>query len=109
MSYFKIINYFYENILISRLYYIENRFNLKLIGNIKNEINLGIVALGLKNGGRARITSLLINYLSNYKLFHIYLFSKKSKEKDEYKIPQNTKRILIFKINFLFNDKLIYK
>ena len=71
---------------------IENRYNLK---SVKNKIKLGIITICLKNGGRSRITSLLINYLSNYELFNIYLFTKKSKQKDEYKISNNSKRILI--------------
>ena len=61
------------------------------------EINFGIYISTLSNGGRERITSLLINYLYKSNFFHIYLFTKRSKNnKYEYKIPEDIVRIKIF-------------
>ena len=49
----------------------------------------------LKNGGRARLTSILINYLNKIKLFKIYLFTKVNKEDNEYLVPETIKRLVI--------------
>ena len=61
----------------------------------KNKINIAIYAFSLKNGGRSRITSLLINYLNKINIFKIFLFTIKIIEEDEYKIPINIKRFQI--------------
>ena len=74
---------------------IQNEYNIIFNKKIKNKINIGIYAFSIKNGGRARVTSLLINYFNNIKIFNLYLFIRKLKEEDEYKIPDNIKRILI--------------
>ena len=92
-----------NNKLINHNYLeIQNQYNISFNNKIKNKINLAIFAFGIKNGGRARITSLLINYFINIKIFNIYLFTRRLKEEDEYKIPDNIKRILI-------NNNLINK
>ena len=70
------------------------------------KINFGIFIPALSNGGRERITSLLINYLFKVKIFNIYLFTKSRRNKYEYKIPENTIRIQIFGTEDLKN-KLI--
>lgn len=80
----------------------------------KNKINIAIYALGIKNGGRARITTLLIKYLYEIKIFKIFLFTFKLIEKDEYIIPSNIKRFriknnLIKVINKNKIDILIYE
>lgn len=62
---------------------------------IKKEINIAIYTLSIKNGGRARITTLLIKYLYKIKIFKIFLFTFKLIEEDEYKIPSNIKRFII--------------
>ena len=72
-----------------------NKFNLKFDKNIKKKINIGIYAFCIKNGGRARMTSLLINNLEQLKIFNIVLLTKRDKEKDEYKLPNDLKRIII--------------
>ena len=54
------------------------------------------------NGGRAKVTSFLINYLTEIKIFDIYLYTTANKSKGDYFIPNNTKRIII-------NNDLIQK
>ena len=75
----------------------SNKFNLNFDINIKKKINIGIYAFGIKNGGRARTTSLLINNIEKLEIFNIFLFTKRDKEKDEYKLPNDLKRIIIKK------------
>jgi hypothetical protein len=74
---------------------IQNKYNISFNNRIKNKLNIGIYAFGIKNGGRARSTALLINYLKDIKIFNLFLFTRRLKEDDEYKIPQNIKRILV--------------
>ena len=70
--------------------------NITFQNKIKKKIKIGTFTIGLKNGGRARITSLLLNYLNKINIFDIYLLTLKVKEIDEYIINQkNIKRILI--------------
>ena len=92
----------------------QKDYHINFIDNIKNKINIGIYTFGIKNGGRARTTSILINYFTNIKIFNLYLFTRRLKEDDEYKIPNNIKRILIKddlinKIKKKKLDILIYK
>ena len=49
----------------------------------------------MNNGGRARITSILINYFYKIKIFDLYLFTKINKQDNEYLIPEETKRLVI--------------
>lgn len=74
---------------------ITNTFNLTIINKNNKKIKLAVYAFGIKNGGRARVTSLLINYFIKLKLFDLFLFTKIEKEENEYKIPQNIPRIII--------------
>ena len=74
---------------------IQQQIKLKFNNTIKNKINLSIYGYCLINGGRARITSLLINYLYNIKIFKIYLFTVEDKQLNEYKIPQDIKRAVV--------------
>ena len=78
-------------------YYKENQkeFNLFFHNKFKKKINLGIYAYRIKDGGRARITALLMNYLNNIKIFNLYLFTILNKEDNEYMIPDNIKRDVI--------------
>ena len=64
-----------------------------------NKIRLGIFANSLKNGGTERQTSLLLNYFNKVKIFELFLFTKKEKEKNEYIIDENIPRFII-KNNF---------
>jgi hypothetical protein len=95
---------------------ININLNLTFYKNIKEKkkINIAIYSLGIKNGGRARITTLLIKYLYEIKIFKIFLFTCKLIEKDEYIIPSNIKRFrikndLIKIINKNKIDILIYE
>jgi hypothetical protein len=49
----------------------------------------------MKDGGRARITSILIEYLNKINIINIILFTNYSIEEDEYIIPNNIERITI--------------
>ena len=76
----------------------ENYFNLchhlNLSFNdkkINNKIKIGIYSYYLRNGGRARITSLLLNYLYKVNIFNLYLFTRKTdfEKESEYYIENN--------------------
>ena len=64
---------------------------------IINKIKIGIYSYYLRNGGRARITSLLLNCLYKIKIFRLYLFTKKldSEKESEYYIENDISRINI--------------
>lgn len=81
---------------------------------LKNKIRIGIYAYTMKNGGRARITAQLLNYLSKIYIFQIYLFTVRMKQDNEYIFPNNITRIItknnlikLVKINKI--DILIYQ
>jgi glycosyltransferase involved in cell wall biosynthesis len=95
-----------------------SKLNLNLtffnINKRKNRINIAIYAFSIKNGGRSRITALLINYLYKINIFKIFLFTLKIIEENEYIIPTNIKRFqiknhLIKIINKNKIDILIYE
>ena len=73
---------------------ISNNIYLKFNNNIKNKIKIALYSSYIGNGGRARISTILLNYLNKIKLFNLYLFTN-IKQKNEYCIPNNTKRIII--------------
>lgn len=54
----------------------------------------------IKYGGVERVTSLLINYLSNERNFSFYLITNKGKLEGEYIIPKNIKRIFLYGKNW---------
>lgn len=98
--------------------YTKLNLNLNLsfynINKRKNKINIAIYAFSIKNGGRSRITALLINYLYKINIFKLFLFTLKIIEEDEYIIPMNIKRFqiknhLIKIINKNKIDILIYE
>ena len=70
-------------------------YNLTFKNRTEKKIRIGIYAIAIKNGGRARITSILINYFANIAIFKTFLFTQRQKEQNEYKIPEKTKRIII--------------
>ena len=88
--------------LINEYLKFKNKFNLKLNYKLNKELRIGIYGYCLKNGGRARITSLLVNYFEKVKFFRIFLFTRKEKQDNEYYIPRNIKRTII-KNNLLKN------
>jgi glycosyltransferase involved in cell wall biosynthesis len=73
----------------------NNNLNSSFICKIIYKINIATYTQYLENGGRARITSFLFNYLQNMKIFSLYLFTNKIKTANEYLIHKNIKRILI--------------
>jgi len=87
---------FKYNLKINEKYInIQKSINLTFSNTIKNKIKIGIFGYCIKNGGRARITAFLVNYLDKIKIFEIFLFTKIDKENNEYNIPKNIKRIVI--------------
>ena len=72
--------------------------NLKFSSLIKSKIKIGTYAYDLKNGGRARLTTMLLNYLYRIKIFDIYLLTN-SKGEGEYAINENIKRVSIKQYN----------
>ena len=75
----------------------QKGLNLTFPYTINNKINIGIYTYRIKDGGRARITSLLINYFNNLKIFNINLFTVLQKEDNEYLIPKCIKRTIVKK------------
>lgn len=88
---------FYKNFI-----QVQKRLNLNFYYKIHFKIKIAIYAYSIKNGGRARITSLLLNYFNTIKILEIFLFTKKKKKINEYLIPNNIKRIHI--TNNLINE-----
>ena len=88
----------------------QNELNIYFYNKIKFKIRIAIYAYTIKNGGRARITSLLLNYLKEIKVLDLYLFTKVNKEDNEYFIPKNIKRIYIANnlVNEIKKIKLIF-
>ena len=76
---------------------IKNELNLTFNNSIKNKIRIGIYAICIKNGGRARISSILINNIYKYNIFEIFLYTREQKEENEYNIPKDIKRQVITK------------
>ena len=61
------LNYYYSDL--------QKQSNLTFENKIKTKIKIGIFTVGLKNGGRARITSQIIKYITKIIIFEIYLFT----------------------------------
>ena len=61
----------------------------------KNKIKIAIYTHCIKNGGRARVTALFLQYLYKIKIFDLFLFTSRFKEDNEYIIPENIKRVII--------------
>lgn len=64
--------------------------------NIAKNIRIALYTKYIVNGGRARITAILFNYLYKLNIFTLFLFTSE-KQKNEYTIPNDTKRIIINK------------
>lgn len=73
------------------------RLNLTFynINKNKKKLNIAVYTLRLKDGGRARITALLINYLVKINIFNICLFTNHIIEENEYEIHSSIKRFII--------------
>ena len=102
-----LINYFILNKNFLNVNYNYN-LNLSYHYKIMNKIKISTFTYYLENGGRARITSLLLNYLYKIKIFNIFLFTIKNKNNKEYLINEKINRILInnFTINKLIKTIL---
>jgi len=95
---FIIIILLLRNLFLFPKYYISlNKAFINIqknLNKIKYKIKIAIYTTYIGNGGRARITVLLLNYLYKIKMFDLYLFTFE-KQKSEYIIPNDTKRIII--------------
>ena len=96
---------FFVNIHKANLEFNENYFEIQKILNLffkktkikQNIIKIAIYSHCIKNGGRARMTSILIKYLNRINIFKIVLFTNLFIEDNEYELPINIKRIRINK------------
>ena len=94
-------NYLYKTILNSFLFisfvilsWHTEQYTFYLNSDIaKRSIKVGFFTPGIKYGGRARVISILLNYLSNEKNFILYLITLSNILQGEYFIPKNIKRI----------------
>ena len=113
-NFYKNSRFLYLLIIISMIYYTENKIhpseqekelntnylkiqlnlNLSFGNKLKSKINLAIYYTSIKNGGVERLTALLLNYLNNVKIFNLFLLTI-TKEENEYTIPNNIKRIFV--------------
>ncbi len=73
----------------------QRELNLTFDNKIQRKMRIGIYTLCMKNGGRARIASILIKLLYKIKIFNIYLFTVKNKEDNEYTFQKDIKRLII--------------
>ena len=96
----------YNDKLKSNYLNIKNNLNLTFINELEKKIKIGIYAYTLKNGGRARITVLLLNYLNTINIFKIYLFTVTMSQDNEYIFPKTIRRIITKNKNLI---KLIKK
>ena len=90
-------------------YRIAPNYNIKYINNflipkyldlgyndkIKNKIRIAIYTGSINGGGRAKITTILINYLIKIGIFDIYLFTDDKNKNKEYKTSKKAKRIIV--------------
>ena len=93
-NYNKLIKDYKINLNIKYLK-IQDDLNLTFNNNLNKKINFAFYAYGIKNGGRARITSILINYFYKLEIFNIFLFTRRLKEENEYIIPEDIRRTLV--------------
>ena len=95
------------------IYYSHTKYkiyNKKFEKKCLKKINIGIYNPTISNGGKERLTALLITYLFKVNIFNIYLFTRTRKNKYEYQVPENTIRIQTFGsidlINKLIKSKI---
>ena len=86
----------------------QRELNLTFPEKIQKKIRIGIYTLCMKNGGRARITAILINSLYKFQIFNIFLYTQKTKEKHEYSYPKKVKRstINLYNITKILRNKI---
>ena len=103
------IKYFKNQLESNKLFLnYQKELNISFSVKIKKKIRIGIYTLCLKNGGRSRIASILINRLYKFKLFNIFVYTKKLKEKNEYPYSKKIKRFIIDNTNVtkIFKNKI---
>ena len=74
---------------------LQNFINFFFPNKLKCKIRFGIYIYKIKGGGAERVTTLLINYIHEIEIIDIFLFTLNIKEINEYKIPDNVKRIFL--------------
>ena len=92
--------YQYSNFSFKEKYLdIQKKINLTFHNQIhnKNKLKIAIYVHCIKNGGRARVTAIFLQYLHKIKIFDLYLFTRKIKENNEYIFPEDIKREIIKK------------
>lgn len=96
----------YHLVIYSNYLKIHHYLNIIDHHKILNKLKVGTYSIYLENGGRARVTSFLLNYLCHIKFFDLYLYTSKKKNNNEYLINENIKRILIksYTINNLIKE-----
>ena len=87
--------------------------------SIKKKLRIAVYTPTISGGGRARMTSLLINYLHKIKKFKLYLFTNFNKQKNEFIIPNDTIRVLVknnlikniekYKIDIFIHQRLLLR
>ena len=84
-----------KSIILLNEYYTKAMKSNKLLvkKKLEKKINIGIISYCLRNGGRARVTSLLVNFFYSMKIFNVILITQMPKEAFEYMIPTDIKRI----------------
>lgn len=63
--------------------------------SIKKKLRIAVYTFTISGGGRARMTTLLINYLYKIKIFKLYLFTNFDNPKKEFIIPKDITRVLV--------------
>ena len=90
-----IILLFYFFIINSNFYYNNFKLNNFYKNSLNKQIKIGLVAGSVKNGGAERSASLICYYFNKVKIFKLFLFTFKKKEKNEFYINGNIERIII--------------
>lgn len=92
--------------LKSNFFKVQTYLNIQFDNKLNNKIRIGLFTHGLKYGGIQRMSALLLNYFDKTKIFNLFLFSQKNKEKNEYLIPDDIKRIFIpnSKFNTMYKE-----
>ena len=91
-----------NNLKLNRNYlYLQKKLGIKLDTKIKNKIRIAFYIYKLDDGGMQRITSLILFYFQNIKIFDLYLFSLNIYEDELFVIPKKVERVFL-------KDKNIY-
>ena len=86
------VNFLHKLLIAILIYIILIEFNKDL--NIR-PIKVAFYYKSIRYGGIERVLALLLNLLSEEKIFNFYLITEQGISDDEYSIPKNTKRICL--------------